>query len=97
MLKYQTTLDSLHELGADVVDWVKSIHGWKETTMFKNLGDVPDVPFLNFVKFTMADFHLNCLKPQSYNHNDERSAYCEIFIPIFKAFGNIIKKLNYVW
>ncbi|KAI8878299.1 hypothetical protein K501DRAFT_297732 [Backusella circina FSU 941] len=45
----------------------------------------------------MVDFLLNCLKPQSYNHNDERSAYCEIFIPMFKAFGNATKKLNYVW
>lgn len=58
MLKSQMNLDSLRTLGADIVDWVVRILGWQDTTMFKNLGDIPDVPFLNFVKFTMVDFLL---------------------------------------
>ncbi|KAI8058685.1 uncharacterized protein B0P05DRAFT_478723 [Gilbertella persicaria] len=65
--------------------------------MFKNLGTVPDLPFLNFVKFTIVDFLLNCMRTHIYNQNDERTAYCELFIPIFKAFGNTTKKLKYVW
>lgn len=97
MLKSQMNLNSLRKLGADIVDWVVRILGWRETTMLKHLGDIPDVPFLNFVKFTMVDFLSDCLKSQSYNHNDTRSAYCEIFIPMFKAFGNVAKNLNYVW
>lgn len=97
MLKSQMDLDSLRKQGAVVVDWVIRILGWSEASMFKNLSDVPDVPFLNFVKFTMVDFLLNCMKLHPYNHNDERSAFCEIFIPIFKAFGNLTKKLDFVW
>ncbi|KAI9031879.1 hypothetical protein CLU79DRAFT_694050 [Phycomyces nitens] len=65
--------------------------------MFKNLGTVPDLPFLNFIKFTMVDFLLNSMQAKTYSQNDERTAYCEIFIPIFKAFGNTTKKLKYVW
>ncbi|KAI8968524.1 hypothetical protein BDF20DRAFT_828362, partial [Mycotypha africana] len=60
-------------------------------------GTVPDLPFLNFVKFTIVDFLLNCMRTHVYNQNDERTVYCEIFIPIFKAFGNTTKKLKYVW
>lgn len=97
MVKSQASLRSLHQLGADIIDWVVRIIGWQEDSMFKNLASVPDVPFLIFVKFTMADFLLNCMKPQIYNHNDERPVYCEIFIPMFKALGSTIGKLNYVW
>ncbi|KAI8070639.1 uncharacterized protein B0P05DRAFT_187040 [Gilbertella persicaria] len=65
--------------------------------MFKLLGTLPNHPFLNFIKFTMIDFLLNCMRTTRYNDNDERTAYCEIFIPIFKAFGNTTQKLEYTW
>lgn len=45
-------------------------------------------PFFEFIKYAMFDFLLNLKRPEPYNNNDERSIYCEVFIPIFKAFGN---------
>ncbi|KAI8639055.1 hypothetical protein BD408DRAFT_435511 [Parasitella parasitica] len=97
MMQEQNNLQSLKNLGSDIMDWVAKILNWSEKDMFKNLGTVPDLPFLNFVKFTIVDFLLNCMRTHVYNQNDERTAYCELFIPIFKAFGNTTKKLNYVW
>ncbi|RCI04866.1 hypothetical protein CU098_000452, partial [Rhizopus stolonifer] len=97
MMQEQHNLQSLKNLGSDVMDWVARIVNWSEKDMFKNLGTVPDLPFLNFVKFTIVDFLLNCMRTHIYNQNDERTAYCELFIPIFKAFGNTTTKLKYVW
>lgn len=96
-MQEQNDLQSLKNLGSDVMDWIVKILNWSEEDMFKNLSTVPDIPFLNFAKLTIVDFLLNCLRTRTYNQNDERSAYCELFIPIFKAFGNTTKKLNYVW
>ncbi|KAL9540791.1 hypothetical protein MBANPS3_009486 [Mucor bainieri] len=28
---------------------------------------------------------------------EERSIFCEVYVPIFKAFGNCLKVLNYTW
>ncbi|KAI7888078.1 uncharacterized protein EV154DRAFT_518614 [Mucor mucedo] len=97
MLDKQYNLHCLHTLGTDVVDWIIRILSWNQKNMFKKLGDVPDVPFLNFVEFSMVDFLLNCMKPGIYQINDERSPYWEIFIPLFKVFGNTASKLNYAW
>lgn len=79
------------------MDWVARIVNWSEKHMFKNLGTVLDLLFLEFVKFTIIDFLLNCMRTHVYNQNDKRTGYCGLFIPIFKAFGNTTKKLNYVW
>jgi hypothetical protein len=97
MMKEQNNLQSLKNLGYDVIDWVARIVNWSEKDMFKNLGTVPDLPFINFVKFTIVDFLLNYMRTHIYNQNDERTAYCELFVPIFKAFGNTTKRMNYVW
>ncbi|KAI7890339.1 uncharacterized protein EV154DRAFT_590492 [Mucor mucedo] len=54
-------------------------------------------PFLEFIQFAMLDFILNCKRPGPYKDNDERSFYCEVMIPIFKAFGNCTSSLTYAW
>lgn len=56
-----------------------------------------DNPFIEFVKFSMIDFILNCKRPGLYNNNDERSIYCEVFIPISKSFGYCTRSLTYTW
>ncbi|KAI8884106.1 hypothetical protein K501DRAFT_183042 [Backusella circina FSU 941] len=54
--------------------------------------------FTEFVQYALLDFTLNLLKPRSFNgKSDERSILCEVYIPIFKAFGNCLSVLNYIW
>ncbi|KAI9279073.1 hypothetical protein BY458DRAFT_432238 [Sporodiniella umbellata] len=54
--------------------------------------------FAEFVQYTLLDFTLNLLKPSSFSgKSDERSIFCEVYVPIFKAFGNCISVLNYKW
>ncbi|KAI8640268.1 hypothetical protein BD408DRAFT_348385 [Parasitella parasitica] len=54
--------------------------------------------FNEFVQYALLDFTLNLLKPGSFNgKSDERSIFCEVYIPIFKAFGNCLSVLNYTW
>ncbi|CAO3653436.1 unnamed protein product [Mucor hiemalis] len=51
-----------------------------------------------FAQYALLDFTLNLLKPRSFNgKSDERSIFCEVYIPIFKAFGNCLSVLNYTW
>ncbi|CEI90266.1 hypothetical protein RMCBS344292_04594 [Rhizopus microsporus] len=56
----QKDLQSLKNIGLDVVDWVARIVTWPGKGMIKNLGTLPDLLFLNFVKFTIVNF-LVCL------------------------------------
>lgn len=97
MVQDQSNLKSLKALGTEVMDWITQILSWPEQDMYKNLGTVPGIPFLNFVKFAITNFILNCMRTCPYDKNDERTSYCEIFIPLFKAFGNTTKTLNYSW
>lgn len=54
--------------------------------------------FTEFVQYALLDFTLNLLKPGSFNgKSNERSIFCEVYIPIFKAFGNCLSILNYTW
>ena len=69
-----------------------------EQELFNKVVALPnDNPFIEFVKFSMIDFILNCKRPGLYNNNDERSIYCEVFIPISKSFGNCTRSLTYTW
>jgi hypothetical protein len=53
--------------------------------------------FVEFVKFALIDYILNLKKIRPYKPKDERTIYCEIFIPIFKSFGNCTGLLSYQW
>ncbi|GAN10206.1 hypothetical protein MAM1_0330d09744 [Mucor ambiguus] len=54
--------------------------------------------FIEFVQYTLLDFTLNSLEASSINEkSDECSVFCEVYIPIFKAFGNCLGVLNYTW
>lgn len=69
-----------------------------EHELFDKVAALPkDNTFIEFVKFAMIDFILNCKRPGPYNNNDERSVYCEVFIPLFKSFGNCTGSLTYSW
>jgi hypothetical protein len=68
--------------------------------MKKEIMDLPvqSTPFMEFIQYTLLDFTLNLLKPDSFTgKSDERSIFCEVYIPIFKAFGNCLGVLNYTW
>lgn len=54
-------------------------------------------PFIEFSKYALIDFMLNVKRPRPYNPNDERSIYCEVFIPLFKAFANCTGLLVFTW
>lgn len=69
---------------------------YNEQELFNKVVALPnDNPLIGFVKFSMIDFILNCKSPGSYNNNDEQSVYCEVFIPIFKSFGNCTRSPTY--
>lgn len=97
MKKRQATLQNPKELGSDIMNWVRKVMDCPEQDTFKLLVSLPKYPFLIFIKFTKMDFLLNCMRTTRYNDNDERTAYCEIFIPIVKAFRNTTQKLEYAW
>lgn len=68
--------------------------------MKKAIIDLPaeSSAFTEFAQYALLDFTLNLLKPRSFNgKSDERSIFCEVYIPIFKAFGNCLSVLNYTW
>ncbi|KAL9538348.1 hypothetical protein PS6_011580 [Mucor atramentarius] len=68
--------------------------------MKKAIVDLPaeSSAFTEFIQYALLDFTLNLLKPGSFNgKSDERSIFCEVYIPIFKAFGNCLSVLNYSW
>lgn len=69
-----------------------------EQELFGKVACLPNKnPLIEFVKFSIIDFILNCKRPGPYNNNDERSLYCEANIPILKAFGNCARSLNFAW
>lgn len=52
--------------------------------------------FLEMMKYTLTDFHLNCLAA-SKAVNDERTPYIEHVVPPFKAFSKVFKILSFTW
>lgn len=69
-----------------------------QVDMFDNVINLPKhKPFYEFIKYAMFDFLLNLKRPEPYHNKDERSIYCEVFIPLFKAFGNCTQSLAYTW
>jgi hypothetical protein len=68
---------------------------WDQEEVFSKLVALPNIPFLNFAKSVFFDFSLNCLRKKEYNDNDERTSFCEMFIPIFKAFANTMTNSSF--
>ncbi|KAG2229892.1 hypothetical protein INT48_001327 [Thamnidium elegans] len=50
-----------------------------------------------FIKFNAVDFFLNARRPGNYQSGDEQSFFCEVIIPLFKAFGNCTSKISFKW
>lgn len=96
LMKRQASLQSLKDLDSGVFSYIIKLMDCPEEDMYRYLGTLLNHPFLNFIKFAMIDFLLNCMRTTRYNDNDERTAYCEVFIPTFKAFGNTTKTLEFV-
>lgn len=68
--------------------------------MKKAIVDLPaeSNAFAEFIQYALLDFTLNLLKPGSFTgKSDERSIFCEVYIPLIKAFGNCLGMLNYTW
>lgn len=90
--RYLKAMPGIFELVIDILET-------NQANLFRKLSFLPvdGNPFLEFIQFAMLDFILNCKRPEPYKDNDERSYYCEVIIPIFKAFGNCTSSLTYAW
>lgn len=51
----------------------------------------------NLSKKLLSEFALNASRPSPYNKDDERSIYCEVFIPMFKYFSIFTQKVAFSW
>jgi hypothetical protein len=68
------------------------------TEMFDEVIKLPrENKFVEFIMYALLDFLLNVKRSESYKQNDERTIFCEVFIPLFKAFGNCTQSLGYTW
>lgn len=59
-------------------------------------GSGPSVDFIEMMKYTLMDFHLNCCPPFK-SVNDERTPFVEPIVPPFKAFGKVLQPLEFTW
>ncbi|OBZ89730.1 hypothetical protein A0J61_02221 [Choanephora cucurbitarum] len=97
----QNLYKSLKEMPAEIYDKLLTILQIQDRLKMKKI--IMDLPaessaFTEFVQYALLDFTLNLSKPSSFDgKNDERSIFCEVFIPIFKAFGNCLSVLNFTW
>ncbi|KAI9486311.1 MAG: hypothetical protein EXX96DRAFT_39065 [Benjaminiella poitrasii] len=86
----------LKAIPGGVYDTLLQLLQSNHTEMFDKIVNLPkNKPFFEFIKYAMLDFLLNLKRPENYNNNDERSIYCEVFISLFKAFGNCTQSLGY--
>lgn len=90
---------SLKSVTGDMFDTLMDVLDSENlNTLFSKAAVLPnDNAFIDFVKFAVIDFVLNLKRPDRYKAKNERSIYCEIFIPIFKALGNCTGFLSYQW
>lgn len=103
-MKEQISHKSLKEVPDKIHEKLLAILQFQDRLkMKKAIMDLPadSSAFTEFVQYALLDFTLNLLKPCSFNNfngkSDERSIFCEVYIPIFKAFGNCLGVLNYQW
>lgn len=45
------------------------------------------IPFINAMKYIIADYYQNCLVSIPFDFDDERTFFCEVIIPILKTFA----------
>lgn len=50
-----------------------------------------------FIKKTVSEFALSSQRAASYTSDDERTIYIEMFVPLFRYFALIGKKLVFTW
>lgn len=82
-----------------IVDLLK-IENWNEFEAAANnitLNNDGDHIMADFSKKLLSEFALNTARPSPYNKNDERSIYCEVFIPMFKYFSIFTQKIAFSW
>ncbi|SAL96757.1 hypothetical protein [Absidia glauca] len=49
----------------------------------------------NMIRYILTDFHLNCTI--TTNNDNERTPFCQRFIPIFKAFAGVTRLMDFTW
>lgn len=92
---------SLKEIPGQIYDKLLMILQIQDRLKMKKA--IVDLPaesnaFAEFIQYALLDFTLNLLKPGSFTgKSDERSIFCEVYIPLIKAFGNCLGMLNYTW
>ncbi|KAI9316680.1 hypothetical protein BX666DRAFT_188492 [Dichotomocladium elegans] len=55
-----------------------------------------DEKFIEMMKYTLTDFHLNCLV-KTNTLNDERTPFVESVIPPLKAYAKVLDMLTFIW
>lgn len=59
--------------------------------------DASDPVIARYIKKTTSEFALSSQRASPYTSNDERTIYIEIFVPLFKYFSFIGKRLVFTW
>ncbi|RCH97050.1 hypothetical protein CU098_003575 [Rhizopus stolonifer] len=55
------------------------------------------IPFINAMKYILSDYYQNCLVQIPTDYKDERTFFCEVIIPILKAFAIHNKNITFRW
>jgi hypothetical protein len=85
------------------MDLIKTIFSLEDDVDFSRnvfntkVEDVNSNDFLDFIKYSIVDFKLNTQRPGFHQPGEERTFFCEIVIPLFKAFGNTTRAITYNW
>ncbi|KAI8883510.1 hypothetical protein K501DRAFT_249487 [Backusella circina FSU 941] len=69
-------------------------HAFKNKYLWE---DENSSPFLNAMKYIIADYYQNCLVQIPHDFGDERTFFCEIVIPILKTFAIHNKNMSFKW
>lgn len=89
-------------MGTEEFRWLQSAISLDQDDLVDNLV-VLTKPFkgnqlIDFMKHTLIDYHRsNCHKPVPIPVNNERTIYVEVFVPVFKYFGNSTGSLAFTW
>ncbi|CAO3589937.1 unnamed protein product [Absidia cylindrospora] len=83
--------------------------GFLKTVLKQDLDDIPQYLWANgydgctadeltmnkMIRYILTDYHLNCMDDD--NTANERTPFCEHFIPVFKAFARVTGLMKFTW
>lgn len=60
---------------------------------FQSSNSEDDKKAILFIRLTLTDYYANCLKPAPTNSLNERTAFVEYVVPIFKYYSAVYQDL----